>query len=291
MGLPFSFDLRLRIAKAAETMSQTEVAKIFEVSRVTVGKYVRAARAGADLKPKSGYQRGHSHKLDLETLRNYVENNPTKTLKQIGQALGIAPKTVHKGLDRLGITKKRSPTYIERDEEIRSEFLRNLEKIPEENRVFVDETGISDNEIPAYGWNYSGVIAPGKMRGKRSSRVSIAGMSRNNKIKGSLVLPGAFNGMAFLEFVKHCLIPNLRTGDVVIMDNARIHKNPMVREMIEGAGFELIFQPPYSPDLNPIEHLWAPLKECIRKKIEECILEPLMTLMDITTEILRMKTA
>lgn len=108
MGLPFSFDLRSRIAKAAEIMSQTEVAKIFNVSRVTVGKYVRAARAGHDFKPKSGYQRGHSHKLDLEVLRNYVEANPTKTLKQIGQVLGLAPKTIHKGLCRLGITKKKS---------------------------------------------------------------------------------------------------------------------------------------------------------------------------------------
>lgn len=107
MGLPFSFDLRSRIAKAAEKISQTEVAKIFNVSRVTVGKYVRAARAGCDLKPKSGYQRGHSQKLDLEALRNYVEKNPTESLKQIGQALGIAPKTVHKGLGRLGITKKK----------------------------------------------------------------------------------------------------------------------------------------------------------------------------------------
>lgn len=190
-----------------------------------------------------------------------------------------------------GLQKKRSPTYIERDEEKRSEFLTELEKIPEENRVFVDETGICDNEIPAYGWNYSGVIAPGKTRGKRNSRVSIAGMSRDNKIQGSFVLPGAFNGEAFLVFTKHCLIPNLRSGDVVIMDNARIHKNPIIRELIEEAGFKLIFQPPYSPDLNPIEHLWSPLKQVIRKKIEECLFEPATKLIDLATEILRVKTA
>lgn len=116
-------------------------------------------------------------------------------------------------------------------------------------------------------------------------------MSRKNKIGGSFVLPGAFCGGAFLEFVKHSLIPNLKIGDVVIMDNAQIHKNPRVRELIEEAGFVLMFQPPYSPDLNPIEHLWSPLKEAIRRKIEENIFEPVTSLLDIATEILSVKMA
>lgn len=112
MGLPFSLDLRIRIVKAAETMSQTKVAKLFNVSRITVGQYVRKIRAGGDIRPKSGYQRGHSPKLNLEKLREFIEKNPTSTLKQAGQYLGLAPKTVHKGLRLLGITKKKDRPYM-----------------------------------------------------------------------------------------------------------------------------------------------------------------------------------
>ena len=107
MAAAFSMDLRVRIVRAASKMSATAVAKFFQVSRVTVGKYLRLDKEGGSLAPKTGYQKGHSHKLDLEVLRSFIEAHPTSTLKETGKELGLSIKTVHKGLFRLGISKKK----------------------------------------------------------------------------------------------------------------------------------------------------------------------------------------
>lgn len=68
----------------------------------------------------------------------------------------------------------------------------------------------------------------------------------------------------FLAYVEHLLYPALKTGDVVVMDNLSAHKAPAVREWIEKAGAEVLYLPPYSPDLNPIEKAWAKLKQLLR---------------------------
>lgn len=69
----------------------------------------------------------------------------------------------------------------------------------------------------------------------------------------------------FTTWVREFLCQELRAGQVVIMDNASFHKSPIIRELIESVGCKLIYLPPYSPDLNPIEHVWANLKTLIRK--------------------------
>jgi transposase len=80
------------------------------------------------------------------------------------------------------------------------------------------------------------------------------------------VFDGAINGDAFLAYVEQVLVPSLRPGDVVIMDNLGSHKVAGVRKMIEEAGAELLFIPPYSPDLNPIEQAFSKLKALLRAK-------------------------
>ena len=74
---------------------------------------------------------------------------------------------------------------------------------------------------------------------------------------------GTCNSELFLKWVKEMLVPNLKKNQIVIMDNASIHKSPKIREAIEEAGCSLVYQPPYSPDLNPIEHFWSHLKQKI----------------------------
>jgi len=80
----------------------------------------------------------------------------------------------------------------------------------------------------------------------------------------STVVDGAVNGDIFESFVKHVLVPELRPGDVVIMDNLSSHKRSRTRELIEARGAELEFLPPYSPDLNPIEMVFSKLKQLLR---------------------------
>jgi transposase len=81
-----------------------------------------------------------------------------------------------------------------------------------------------------------------------------------------LIIDGAINGELFLAYVEQVLVPTLKPGDVVIMDNLRVHKIAGVREAIEAAGARLLFIPPYSPDLNPIEMAFSKLKALLRAK-------------------------
>lgn len=80
----------------------------------------------------------------------------------------------------------------------------------------------------------------------------------------STVVDGAVNGDVFEAFVEQVLVPELQSGDVVIMDNLSSHKRQRIRELIEGTGARLVFLPPYSPDLNPIELIFAKVKQLLR---------------------------
>ena len=79
------------------------------------------------------------------------------------------------------------------------------------------------------------------------------------------------NGNAFLAYVEQVLVPTLKPGDVVVLDNLSAHKVPGIREAIEAAGAKLLYLPPYSPDFNPIEQLFAKLKALLRKAAERSV--------------------
>jgi transposase len=98
----------------------------------------------------------------------------------------------------------------------------------------------------------------------------VAGLTTRGMV-APWVLDGPINRNAFETFVGQVLVPTLTPGDVVIMDNLSSHKGPRVREMIEGAGAELRYLPPYSPDFNPIENAFARLKALLRKAAERTV--------------------
>jgi transposase len=91
----------------------------------------------------------------------------------------------------------------------------------------------------------------------------VAGLTLGGII-APMMLHGAMNSRAFEAYVEQCLAPELRKGDVVVLDNLAPHKKPIVRELIERAGARLLYLPPYSPDLNPIEPSWSKFKSILR---------------------------
>lgn len=131
--------------------------------------------------------------------------------------------------------------------------------------VFLDKSGMNIDLTRRYG------------RGRRASRVwdkvplntpKSTTLLSSIRLDGDMIcsyFQGAMTGDIFLNYVREQLVPHLRAGDIVVMDNLRAHKVHGVQQAIESAGASLAYLPPYSPDFNPIEMLWSKLKAVLRK--------------------------
>jgi transposase len=130
--------------------------------------------------------------------------------------------------------------------------------------VFLDESGIDHSFYRKYARNLVGSRAYGEISGKRVSRTTLIAAY----VKGGFMAPFRFKGYTdtsvFNQWIETCLVPELRPGQVVIMDNAAFHKSKRTLELIEAAGCRVLFLPPYSPDLNKIEPMWANIKQRLR---------------------------
>ena len=130
--------------------------------------------------------------------------------------------------------------------------------------IFIDETWAKTNMTRLRGRAPRGERLVDKTphgHWKTTTLIAALGMTG---MRCSTVVDGAVNGDVFEAFVEQVLVPELRSGDVVIMDNLSSHKRQRVREMIEEAGARLVFLPAYSPDLNPIEMIFAKVKQLLR---------------------------
>jgi transposase len=137
--------------------------------------------------------------------------------------------------------------------------------------VFIDETGTSTNMAPIRGRCHRGERLAGRVpHGHWKITTFVAGL-RQDGIIAPFVIDEPMNGEIFLTYLDRCLVPCLRRGDIVIVDNLAAHKVEGVRERIESAGATLLYLPPYSPDLNPIELAFAKLKALLRTAAERSI--------------------
>ncbi len=119
---------------------------------------------------------------------------------------------------------------------------------------------IDNREDYGYGWNEKGKRFYDLKSGKRSLRVSIMSGLCEGKLIAPLTFEGSCNRDVFQKWLETMLIPNLKPGQIVILDNATFHKGEKIRQLIESVDCELQYLPPYSPDLNEIEHYWFPIK-------------------------------
>lgn len=111
----------------------------------------------------------------------------------------------------------------------------------------------------------------GYPHGHRKTTTLVAGLRMTGMV-APMVLDGPINGDWFQAYVTQVLVPELRPGDVVIMDNLSSHKRPAIQQLIEAAGATLRFLPPYSPDFNPIEKAFAKLKAMLRRAEERTVM-------------------
>jgi len=144
-------------------------------------------------------------------------------------------------------------------------------KLAPDRLVFIDETGTSTNMARLRGRAPRGERLIGKVpHGHWKTTTFVAGL-RSSALTAPCVIDGPMNGAAFLAYVEQILAPGLKPGDIVVLDNLSAHKVPGVRDAIEATGARLLYLPPYSPDFNPIEQLFAKLKALLRKAAERSV--------------------
>ena len=130
--------------------------------------------------------------------------------------------------------------------------------------VFIDETGTATNMTPTYGWGPKNKRLVGSVSYGHWKRTTFVGVLTLNGFIAPLVIEQAMNGAIFEAWVEQSLIPDMPKDAIVVMDNLSAHKGEWVRELIEAAGGEVLYLPPYSPDLNPIEQAFSKLKHWLR---------------------------
>ena len=146
----------------------------------------------------------------------------------------------------------------------RATFLAELEKLDANTVFYVDECGVDEYLYRQYGYAPKGEKIPFKISGKRFKRTNIVAAKCGKKIVAPMIYDGTTDSILFETWFEKCLLKEIPAGSTVVMDNATFHRKGRLQEIADKHGVFLLFLPPYSPDLNPIEKFWAWLKNHLR---------------------------
>jgi len=153
----------------------------------------------------------------------------------------------------------------------RAQWKRYQGRLDPARLVFIDETWAKTNMTRTHGRCVRGTRLVADTPHGRWHTLTFLAALRADRIEAPCVIDGPINGESFLAYVQQMLVPTLKPGDIVIIDNLGSHKGKAVRHAIRSAGAKLFFLPPYSPDLNPIEQVFAKLKTLLRKAAERSV--------------------
>lgn len=165
-------------------------------------------------------------------------------------------------------SKKKTCLYREADESKRSAYLDALSQIEESDRVYLDESAVAQQGYE-YGWCKKGERCVGLTSGGKRAKVNVIGALHQGRLLGLRSFERNCDGDYFCHWLEHHLLPLLKQGKTLIMDNARFHHVKEVCRVIEAAGCRVLYLSPYSPDLNPIEHYWFALKNHARRILRD----------------------
>lgn len=169
----------------------------------------------------------------------------------------------------MGSREKKTYGYRERDEQKRADFCKQLATVEAQQIVYADESGMDSRDDYAYGYSPKGEQLYGLKPGRRSGRVNIIARLCNQQLMAPFTIEGTCNRTVFETWLETCLIPSLKPGQKLLIDNATFHKGGRIEELVKAAGCEVWYLPPYSPDFNKVEHCWSWLKSRIRKCLDE----------------------
>ncbi|WP_321381494.1 IS630 family transposase [Rhizobium sp.] len=281
---PLSLDLRMRIAAAlSDGMTVRAAAVRFGVSTATAVRIGQRARSGKGLMPAKigGYVKPILRGDAADAVRQRLVAKSDWTVRALSadlKAAGISVShdTIWRFLRSEGKTfKKNTGGASEQDRpkvaRFRARWKTHQHRLDPDRLVFIDETWVKTNMTRTCGWSQRGEPLIAKVpHGHWKTLTFLAGLRRDS-IVAPCVLDGPINSIAFTAWVQQSLVPTLKPRDIVILDNLGSHKGKPVRDAIRDVGAHLFFLPPYSPDLNPIEMMFAKLKLLVRKAEERTV--------------------
>ena len=182
---------------------------------------------------------------------------------------------------------KKSLRAQERDERQRQQFRQLVRAFAPRTFIFLDEMGCNLAMTRRYGRAAPGKRVRDVVPGDRGGNVSTIGALDLRGFRTGLSVPGAIDGETLVFFIEELLAPTLKRGDLVFMDNCPIHKMEEIEDVIEACGAGVLFLPPYSPDLNPIEHGWSKVKtrlRALKPRTVEAVLAALVDAFATVTE-------
>jgi transposase len=153
----------------------------------------------------------------------------------------------------------------ERNEQERASWRKQVSPVPAKQLVFVDECGSNIALTPLYGRAPKGQRATDTVPRNRGKNTTLIASLSVEGMGASMIIEGAANAVAFEAYVEQVLVPSLLKGQIVVLDNLRVHKSARVRHVIAAQGCELLFLPAYSPDFSPIEEAFSKVKTCLRR--------------------------
>jgi transposase len=276
MGRPYSLDLRERVVGAVhDGMSCEEAADLYQESKSSAIRWVRHEReTGSTAALPMGGKRPFALAEQRDWLLGRVAAKRDITLRELLAELGdrgiaVSYYALWHILDEAGISFKKSLRAREQDRpdvaRRREQWRRYQDKIAPSRLVFIDETWAKTNMTRTHGRCAVGQRLVDKVPHGHWKTLTFVAALRCDQITAPCVFDGPINRLSFLAYVTQFLVPTLRPGDIVVMDNLGSHKGAAVRHAIRATGAKLFFLPPYSPDLNPIEQMFAKLKTLLRK--------------------------
>ena len=283
MTRPYSSDLRRRVVRAVEGgMSCRATAAKFDVSVSFVVKLMQRWRQRGTVEPDQvgGWKRS---KLapHAERVRALVAAEPDLTIAELHVRLTVAgidtsPAGIGRFLAACELTRKKKTAHAAEQERPDVACARIAWRLWQpalnpEQLVFVDETWAKTNMARQHGRAQRGQrLVAAVPHGHWKTSTFLAAL-RHDRITAPCVFDGAIDGERFRAWVEQALTPTLGPGDIVVMDNLGAHKVAGVREAVEARGAHVLHLPPYSPDLNPIEQLFAKLKALLRTAAERTV--------------------
>lgn len=282
MTRPYSMDLRERaIARVVAGESVRTVAAALSISAATVVRWSQRYRASGS--PAPGKVGGHKPRLLTGELRDWLLDRTKTDFTLRGLVAELAERGVKVDYVQVwrfahaeGLSFKKKSVLPA--EQLRPKIARRREQWkkfqgrPDPRRlVFVDETWAKTNMAPLRGWAPVGQRLHAKVPYGHWKTMTFIAALRCDRIDAPFVFDQPINAASFTAWVEEHLCPTLIPGDIVVMDNLSSHKKPAVRAAIRARGARLLFLPPYSPDLNPIEQVFAKLKHLLRKAAERSV--------------------